>query len=97
MEVNSRARRDVGPALSQTERRFKRWSPTVVLVTDFNSRDAKVWHYLIIMILPKYCMLNIPVPSENFFTPNQETLSGITQKNIRSDSTTKIFGIKSVR
>ena len=44
MEVNSRARRDVGPALSQTERRLKRWSPTVVLVTDFNSRDAKVWH-----------------------------------------------------
>ena len=75
MEVISRTWRDLASALSQRERRLKRWPPATVLVTDFNSRVEKVWHYLIKMISClniKYGMLDIPVPSENFFTPNQE-------------------------
>ena len=44
MEVISRAWRDVASALSQIERRLKRWPPKTVLVTDFNCKSLALSH-----------------------------------------------------
>ena len=44
MEVISRMWRDAASALSQIERRLKRWPPTTVLVADFNCKSLALSH-----------------------------------------------------